>query len=73
MISLPWQLPAAMLALLGLAMCLQHFKRESCTERIELAKREAARNATNAYRESYRTGILEARQDAKFIGKDAKK
>lgn len=70
MITLPWQIVAAFVALFGLYMILNFLKRANCDEKIELAKRQTQRDTMHTYRETFQAAWREASEDAsKLRGK----
>jgi len=63
-ITIPWEIIVAFIALFGLNLMLQHWRKSDCDDRIEAAKRQTQRDTMALYRETYQTGIEQGKNDA---------
>ena len=64
MITLPWQIAAAFVALFAVHMVINYLRRSDCDQRVELAKRDQHRETVHAYRDGYKRGWEHATGDA---------
>ena len=63
MVALPWQIIVAFVALFGVNLLLSHFRKTDCDERIEAAKRQQHRDTQATYRDAYKAGWDQGKQD----------
>lgn len=67
MITLPWQIAAAFIALFAVYMILNYLRRSDCDERVEMAKRDQHRETMHSYRDGYKRGLSHSLGDAKEL------
>ena len=63
MIELPCQIIAAFVGLVAVHLTLTHLRKTNCDDRVDVALRQGARQATDAYRIAYREGWSHGERD----------
>ena len=65
MISMPWQIVVAVLALVGVSQLIHHLRRVDCDERIRAEKNQQHRDTMAVYRDAYTKGWRQGRNDGR--------